>query len=624
MLSEIIKNSENGKKLVIDKNYKIYPDIDDRKFWEKAKNNSFDFFNYMCGIYGTLPREHLTATLYLKYINEGDRSEFENIYFLRRNELIIKTCLECMCNDGKYMEDIVNLTWMILEESTWCVPAHEVWVEKADKLPDFNEQTLDLFSAETAHIMSFVYQTIGKKLDEYSTVIKRRIKDRINRFILDCYLNRSDYWWMGFTGEMMNNWCVWINSNILSSAIILADSEEKLRNIFDKFIKSINIYINARPLDGACDEGPTYWTQAGLSLLEDLWLLKMLSGGEYDFFGEEKIKNTLRFFMNTYTGDGRWINYADGGTKPPVFYPSLYKYASLTDDNEVKCFAKLLSEKTPLFNIDDMDIRRGLGIINRVLRMYDLMEYKDKLTDFSAECEFKTDCWLESINVLTSKSDADPENGLYFSIKGGHNDESHNHNDVGHFIVYKNGEKFLIDIGSMLYSKITFSDKRYTLFTTRSSYHNVPFINGCEQKYGREYSSKDVSYKNENNITSLSLDISEAYENKSEIKKWVRTFSHDKNTKKIIAVEDFLFEKEMEYELHFVTPCLVESTPFGIVLTSKNNEKLNIDFDNKKLDAVIDYIDIEDVFLKRDWGERIYRICLKSKAKEDKINYAIY
>ena len=260
MLDEFIKNGFD-----INFDYKIFPQIDDREFWEKSKQNSLFFFEKMYEFFGENKREHLTATMYRAYKIKGNRNIFENIYFKRRCELIIKVFLECMHNDGRFIDDITDLVWMILEESTWCVPAHEVWVEKADKLPDFENQTLDLFAAETACIMAFVYQTMGTRLDNVSKVLKRRIKHRVNQFILRDYLKRDDYWWLGFGGEISNNWCPWINSNILVTAIILAENEESLRKIVLKSLKSVNIYIKNHPLDGACDEGASYWNQAGLT-----------------------------------------------------------------------------------------------------------------------------------------------------------------------------------------------------------------------------------------------------------------------------------------------------------------------------------------------------------------------
>ena len=620
MITQFLKN-ENELKINID--YKIFPDIEDRAFWEKAKENSLCFFEKMYEFFGENPREHLTASLYREYKVNGNRKNFENIYFQRRCELITKVLLECMYNDGRFMNDITDLTWMILEESTWCVPAHEVWVKDADILPDFNHQTLDLFAAETACTMAFVYQTVGDRLDEISKIFKRRIKDRVNRFILDDYLSRNDYWWMGFTGEMSNNWCSWINSNIIVAAIILAEDEEKLRKIIYKAIKSVDVYIESHPVDGACDEGPSYWNHAGLTMLENLWLLRNITDGQLDFFKEEQVINTLEYFMKVYTGNGESVNFADGGTKLPIYYASIYKFAKLTENETMKQFAKQLYNDAPLMNIQRMN-GRNKGIVTKVLRMLDIATYMGELKNLKESGILKPDYYLESINVMTSKAEFNPLKGLYLSAKGGHNDESHNHNDVGQFIVYKNGEKFIVDIGCMIYSKITFSEQRYTLISTRSAYHNVPLIDGMEQKCGKQYGAKNVEYKNEEDKVRFSLDISKAYENKDDIEKWVRSFEHNKKKREIKITEDFCFSKPLEYELHFITPCNTELTDEGIVLTSPNGEILNIDFDVKKIEFSVENIEIKDDYLKGEWGEKLYKISLKSLGIKDKFSYIIH
>ena len=68
--------------------------------------------------------------------------------------------------------------------------------------------------------------------------------------------------------------------------------------------------------------------------------------------------------------------------------------------------------------------------------------------------------------------------GLYVAAKGGHNGESHNHNDIGNFIVYADGEPEIIDVGNCVYTAKTFGAERYELMNTRSKNHNVPLIGG--------------------------------------------------------------------------------------------------------------------------------------------------
>jgi hypothetical protein len=171
----------------------------------------------------------------------------------------------------------------------------------------------------------------------------------------------------------------------------------------------------------------------------------------------------------------------------------------------------------------------------------------------------------------------------------------------------------------MKYSDITFSEKRYTLWTTRSAYHNVPQINGKEQKNGKEYKSKNTRCSTAPNNTVFSLDIKEAYENSNNINKWVRTFEYDKAEQVIKVTEDFDFDQCYEYRLNFLTPQTITIIGNLIELTADNGEKLTMHPD-RKFDTEIEKILIDDERLKADWGTVLYRLSLKAKSKNDIIN----
>jgi hypothetical protein len=84
--------------------------------------------------------------------------------------------------------------------------------------------------------------------------------------------------------------------------------------------------------------------------------------------------------------------------------------------------------------------------------------------------------------------------GLFLATHGGHNDESHNHNDVGDFIIYYKGKPMIIDAGRGNYTARTFSKQRYELWFTQSQHHNLPMINGIGQKDGRSFEAHDVVF----------------------------------------------------------------------------------------------------------------------------------
>ena len=69
--------------------------------------------------------------------------------------------------------------------------------------------------------------------------------------------------------------------------------------------------------------------------------------------------------------------------------------------------------------------------------------------------------------------------------KAGHNNEFHNHNDVGSFMISKNGVISFYDAGPGIYNKQYFApETRYTIMRCSSLGHSAPIVNGQAQKEG--------------------------------------------------------------------------------------------------------------------------------------------
>ena len=124
-----------------------------------------------------------------------------------------------------------------------------------------------------------------------------------------------------------------------------------------------------------------------------------------------------------------------------------------------------------------------------------------------------------------------------FAAKGGHNDEPHNHNDVGSFIFYKKGVMFLLDTGAGEYTRDYFGDKRYAIFCNRSEGHNLPIIAGQGQKAGKEFAAGNCVIESNG---SMSLDLAPAYDIPG-LEKLERYFRFDINTGVLTLRDSFVF-----------------------------------------------------------------------------------
>lgn len=94
------------------------------------------------------------------------------------------------------------------------------------------------------------------------------------------------------------------------------------------------------------------------------------------------------------------------------------------------------------------------------------------------------------------RSEKGSSKGVFLSAKGGHNGESHGHNNVGNFVLYLDGKPGLIDVGVATYSAKTFSKERYNLWYMQSQWHNVPTINSYMQPPGAQYKAQKVIFIN--------------------------------------------------------------------------------------------------------------------------------
>ena len=66
----------------------------------------------------------LIASDYMMFKRDGNRSVYEGKYFPRRGALIAFLSGEYAEGKGRFIDKIIDLAWLILEETSWVVPAH--------------------------------------------------------------------------------------------------------------------------------------------------------------------------------------------------------------------------------------------------------------------------------------------------------------------------------------------------------------------------------------------------------------------------------------------------------------------------------------------------------------------
>ena len=219
---------------------------------------------------------------------------------------------------------------------------------------------------------------------------------------------------------------------------------------------------------------------------------------------------------------------------------------------------------------------------------------------------------------MAARSRQGSERGFYVAAKGGHNAESHNHNDVGSFIVYADGYPALIDVGVETYTAQTFSDRRYEIWTMQSRFHNLPAVNGVMQKEGREYRATNVSYEADDSKAEFGLDLHTAYPEEASVKFWRRTITLNRGENLEVRDRYELEEARQPVQMTLMSPRRPVWSAAGTIRLENpaelaDAEPVMIRFDDNTFLLDIEEIPIEDARLQASWGNRVYRILLTAK-----------
>lgn len=426
----------------------------------------------MHACYREQPYPMRTCTDFLAFVRTGSRKKDEDPYFLRRNKLCAATLAALIGEDC--LDEVIDGIWCICEETTWVISAHNVnpipGAPKASEypLPDVNLPYIDLFSAQTGMILALVQELLGPRLMAVSPVIPARIRQEIWRRILAPFMEHDEFWWMGIRRKDLCNWTPWILSNIMMAAALQMEEREKLSGLMVRSCEMLDRYLEVVPEDGGCDEGAGYWNMAGGALLDCLQFFEEITEGAMQLWDQEKIRNIMEFPAKAYLGNGWFMNFADCDARPKLSGERL-QFAG--EKLGIPALIALGSEMR-----DGMDFE-DVPHFSRALR--DLFHPKQRMEQAFVP---EGNVWLPNLGVAIYR-----EGPFALCVKGGHNGENHNHNDVGSFILYCDGQPEIVDAGNMTYTAKTFSEERYTLFNTRSAYHNVPMIGDSEQLPGAEH-----------------------------------------------------------------------------------------------------------------------------------------
>ena len=368
-------------------------------------------------------------------------------------------------------------------------------LEAVVAFPDWNPNHY-LDTAEMMHAVAIGYDWFYNDLTDDQ---RKTIRDGLCKHGLR--LSYAAY--MGLEAEGMqgwryvtNNWNFVCNGGTCLAAMALLDEmPEPCTEILDQGFQYIQIPLEHFEPDGAWWEGVGYW---GYSMR---YLVPYLRGLETAFGTDFGFTDALQGTGFAQAGDfpvylvsplGGIYNFADSGSGG-----GKYKHSQL--------FYLAARFQNPLYQyFQEQQTSGGL----EDLLYYEPLQTKTKISDVPLDKYFR------GTEVATMRSSWIDRDAAFVGIKCGKNGIAHAHQDLGSFIFYALGEKWLIDLGTEHQTYLTHQHglSRTEFYRIREEGHNTLVFNpGPKFSQGSKASSEIERFETSPNEVFAIADLTDAY-----------------------------------------------------------------------------------------------------------------
>jgi len=497
--------------------------------------------------------------LYLDFSRTGNRNRWQRVAGRRRGRIHLFTIAECVENHGRFIADLEKTVAAVCSERTWVYPAHD------RSLANFKGRTIDidLASSYVGWEMATAAYLLGDKL---SVKTRKLIGDNLRKRIFDPYMamvggKRRANWWMSTT----NNWNAVCLAGVTGAALATIESRAERAKYVSAAMKYSKNFLRGFTPDGYCSEGLGYWSYGFghyVLLAETIW---QATGGRIDMMDAKNVRAPAMFPQRIEIINGVSPAFADCsvGTRAP------------------RDIVHFLSRRYSL-GADPADDRAMISPDGRLAQAM-IRSFPNSTTAIprgKASSGPGVRTWFDKAGVLICRPKPKSKCEIGVALKGGHNGEHHNHNDVGSYVVVAGKTPVLVDPGAEVYTARTFSSKRYVSGVLNSLGHPVPRIAGQLQRSGRSAKGVVVKTKFTDDADTLVLDIRSAYGKIPQLTKLNRTFVYSRTGSGSLTVRDeAAFSKTTSFETALITLGKWKRAGAGAIIVSDGGQSLRVEID---------------------------------------------
>ena len=231
--------------------------------------------------------------------------------------------------------------------------------------------------------------------------------------------------------------------------------------------------------------------------------------------------------------------------------------------------------------------------------------------------------WYSNGKLAVFRENERTDKGFFLAAKGGNNAESHNHLDVGCFVLYYDGKPVVIDPSHGSYNHGFFKpETRYKRWYMKSAYHNIPNVDGFEQFPELESASANEVCDVENQT--LSMELKNAFPKEAGILKMHRTLALERG--KITVKDEVVLDQVGEITFSYLTLDKPQLLSDGKLKISQDRV---LSFPTDGVELCVEKVEnkwlpYEDLDFQTLWHrDCLWRVCLKAKAQDKTVAVTI-
>jgi hypothetical protein len=505
--------------------------ITDRPDWQRlAADPAFTNAIHAANKLLAKPLADVPDSLFLEFSQNGNRTHWQEAESARRGRIPRLTLAEAFENQGRFLPALEQTIASLCAEKTWVYSAHD------PSLANFQgrEITPDLGATGLAADLAQADFVLGDKL---SPATRQLIRDNVHRRVLDPFRamiegRQKETFWI----RAPMNWNAVCVGNTVFAALALVESRDERAFYAAAGEHCIRYYLSGFTPDGYCAEGIGYWNYGFGHFILLTETLRQATSGRIDLFNDDPAPAAALFCRRSEILPGIYPSISDvtPGTKPTAqFVAYVCRRLGLPVRGE-----RLIGESSDLaLCLALSSLPADVPVVRQPAPVQ-----ADPLRSF-----------FPGGGVMIARNSAGATPAFAVALKGGNNDEPHNHNDVGSFSVVVGREMLVCDPGGEIYTKRTFGPHRYDSKALNSYGHAVPIVAGELQRTGAAARGVIV----ETNFTAdrdvFALDIRSAYVVPS-LEQLRRTFTFTRGPQPSLEVSDAVrFSRPESFETALIT-----------------------------------------------------------------------